>query len=67
MVASEVIKKKVEETYQGEVLAVIPFSPEMMELASNGIFAAHFPNHPITESYRQVVGKLKIPGIGPVD
>lgn len=49
------VKKRVEDTYDCEVAAVLPHSDEMMALASAGVFVTHFPNHPITERYRQVV------------
>jgi septum site-determining protein MinD len=52
------VKARVEEAYQCEVAAVLPHSDEMMELASTGIFALRYPNHPITTSLRQVAVRL---------
>ncbi len=63
----EAIKTKVKETYQSEVLAAIPFSLEMMDLGSRGIFAAHFPHHAITETYQYVDDMLKSPDLKPGD
>src|SRR4030067_3573496 len=48
------VKARVEQTYHCDVIAVLPHSDEMMTLASSGIFALHYPDHPVTAAYRQV-------------
>jgi septum site-determining protein MinD len=55
---TEDVKKRVEQTYGCEVAAVMPHSDEMMALASSGIFARKYPNHPITTLYQQVANIL---------
>ena len=52
------VRTQVEETFNCEVVAVLPHSDEMMELASRGVFVQSFPEHPITEKYQQVVNRL---------
>jgi len=52
------LKEQVERLYACEVAALLPHSDEMMALASSGIFALHYPNHPVTLSLKQVVAKL---------
>jgi MinD-like ATPase involved in chromosome partitioning or flagellar assembly len=52
------VQKRVEETYQSEVAAVLPHSDEMMALASAGIFALRYPDHKVTQSLKQVAAKL---------
>jgi len=52
------VKARVERTYDCEVAAVLPHSDEMMALASAGIFALRYPNHPIAALYKQVAAKL---------
>ncbi|HYY87414.1 MAG TPA: MinD/ParA family protein [Chloroflexota bacterium] len=52
------VKTRVEQTYQCEVAAVLPHSDEMMALASRGVFAAHHPDHPMTDGLRQVTARL---------
>ncbi|MBC7810378.1 MAG: MinD/ParA family protein [Burkholderiales bacterium] len=52
------VKSEVETTYGIEVAAVLPHSEEMMNLASRGIFAQHYPDHPMTEHYRRIARKL---------
>ncbi|MCW5848784.1 MAG: MinD/ParA family protein [Anaerolineae bacterium] len=54
----EAVRKLVEETYQCEVAAVLPHSDDMMALASSGIFALHFPNHPVTLGLKELADKL---------
>jgi septum site-determining protein MinD len=52
------VKERVETTYECEVAAVLPHSDELMILSSRGIFALHYPDHPITALYRQVAASL---------
>lgn len=49
------VKSRVETTYRAPVAAVLPHSDEMMALASEGVFVAKYPNHPITAKMRQVM------------
>jgi septum site-determining protein MinD len=52
------VKERVEKTYECEVVAVLPHSDELMILASQGIFALRYPDHPVTALYRQVAACL---------
>ena len=52
------VKQRVEQTYNCEVAAVLPHSDEMMTLASAGIFALRYPDHPLTALYKEVAAKL---------
>jgi MinD-like ATPase involved in chromosome partitioning or flagellar assembly len=52
------VKERVEKTYECEVAAVLPHSEELMILASQGIFALRYPDHPVTALYRQVAACL---------
>lgn len=52
------VKSRVEQTYDCEVAAVMPHSDEMMTLASSGIFVLKHPDNPLTQSLKQVVGRL---------
>jgi MinD-like ATPase involved in chromosome partitioning or flagellar assembly len=54
----EEVKARVENAYQCEVVAVLPHSERMMELASAGIFSLLYPEHPLTGSLRRVAGQL---------
>jgi MinD-like ATPase involved in chromosome partitioning or flagellar assembly len=55
----EDVRTRVEQTYDATVAAVLPHSDEMMTLASSGIFAIRFPDHPITKGLRKLVDQLK--------
>ena len=55
---SDEVRLRVEQTYNCEVAAVLPHSDEMMALASSGIFALRYPDHPVTAAYRQIAAKL---------
>jgi MinD-like ATPase involved in chromosome partitioning or flagellar assembly len=53
------VKERVEQTYNATVAAVLPHSDELMSLASSGIFALRFPDHPVSVELRRVVGRLR--------
>jgi MinD-like ATPase involved in chromosome partitioning or flagellar assembly len=50
----EEVKAQVEQAYNCQVAAVIPHSEDVLNFASGGIFAVRFPEHPITQTYRQL-------------
>lgn len=52
------VRAQVEQTYGCEVGAVLFHSDEMMTLASGGIFCLHYPDHPLTDEFRQAATKL---------
>lgn len=56
--AADEVKARVEQTYRCEVAAVLPHADEMMTLASNGIFALRYPDHPLTALYQQIADQL---------
>jgi septum site-determining protein MinD len=52
------VEARVEKTYDCEVAAVLPHSDELMVLSSESIFALRYPDHPVTELYRQVASRI---------
>lgn len=52
------VRKRVQDTYAAPVAAVLPHADEMMALASNGLFAMRYPDHPITTSLEQIARTL---------
>jgi MinD-like ATPase involved in chromosome partitioning or flagellar assembly len=52
------VKARVEQAYNCDVAAVLSHSDEMMALASAGIFALRYPDHPITAALKQVATRL---------
>jgi MinD-like ATPase involved in chromosome partitioning or flagellar assembly len=52
------VRTRVEQTYQAPVLAVLPHSDEWMALASSGIFALRYPDHPVSKSLRAIAVQL---------
>jgi septum site-determining protein MinD len=52
------VKERVERAYGCDVAAVLPHSDEMMNLASSGIFAVRYPDHPLTAQYRDIAGRV---------
>jgi MinD-like ATPase involved in chromosome partitioning or flagellar assembly len=54
------LKRDMEATYSCNVAAVLPHSDEMMILAGKGIFALHYPDHPLTQKVRHVADVLMV-------
>ncbi|MFP4321993.1 MAG: MinD/ParA family protein [Anaerolineales bacterium] len=52
------LQQQVEEIYRAPVAAVLPHSDEMMALASRGVFALRYPDHPITTSLNNTIDTL---------
>jgi MinD-like ATPase involved in chromosome partitioning or flagellar assembly len=46
------VKTRVEQTYGCDVAAVLPHSDELMVLASAGVFALRYPDHPVTTTLK---------------
>ena len=52
------VRERVEQTFDCEVAAVMPNSDEMMALASTGLFVLKYPDHPISQTYRELAERL---------
>ena len=55
----EDVRRRVEQTYNAKVGAVLQHSDEMMTLASSGIFSIRFPDSPMTKGLRALADQLK--------
>ena len=53
------MRRRVEDSYQCKVAAILPHSDEMMILASSGIFALRYPDHAVAQGLRQIVSQLE--------
>ena len=54
----DTLAEQVQQAYGCKVIAVLPHSDEMMELASRGLFALEQPSHPISEKYREIASQI---------
>jgi septum site-determining protein MinD len=52
------VAARVAQAYGCEVAAVLPHSDELMRLASEGIFVARYPDHPLARLYEQIASSL---------
>ena len=52
------VRTRVEQTYDCKVGAVLLHTEEMMNLASSGIFVLHYPDHPMSEQFRDIARQL---------
>lgn len=51
---------KVAQTYNCQVVAVVPHSEEMLALGSHAIFVLQYPDCPQTELYKQIANRLVV-------
>ncbi|MBT3338870.1 MAG: MinD/ParA family protein [Anaerolineae bacterium] len=49
---------RLSETYQSEVAAVFHHSDELMTLGSGGLFVQKYPDHSLTQDFRQLAARL---------
>jgi MinD-like ATPase involved in chromosome partitioning or flagellar assembly len=54
----EALKQKVEETYRETVAGVFPLSEDVVQLASEGVFCVKYPDHPISQEFRNVAQQI---------
>src|SRR3954453_16931185 len=52
------VLRRVQEAYGCEIGAILPHSDEMMTLASSGIFALRYPDHPVAKRLRALADRL---------
>lgn len=52
------LRQRVEETYEAEVVALLPMNYEIVRVASSGIFVNRFPDHPMTRALEQVAERV---------
>jgi septum site-determining protein MinD len=54
----DTVKARVEGAYNCEVAAVVPHSDDLMALASGGVFALRYPDHPISATLKRLATTL---------
>lgn len=52
------IRQTVETNYNVPVVGILPDSPDMLRLASQGIFAIKYNNHPISQIFQTIANQL---------
>ncbi len=55
---SDEVKARVESIYACPVAGILPHSDEMMALASGGLFALRYPNHPLTQRIQEIAAQI---------
>lgn len=56
----EIVKQRVVENFQSDIVEALPHSFEMMELSSTDLFVMHYPDHPITTTLQRIVQRLPV-------
>ncbi|GAB4383281.1 MAG: hypothetical protein Kow00121_44900 [Elainellaceae cyanobacterium] len=59
----ETYRQQLEAAYDVSVAEILPFSEEMMHLASSEIFSMRYPDHPLTKAIAAVSQHLIKPGV----
>ena len=52
------VRNQLKETYNSKIAAILPHSPQMVALASRDIFAHYYPEHSMTDAYRNIVAQI---------
>ncbi len=52
------VESEVARTYDCKVAAILPHSNKLMALGGTGIFALHYPDHPVTAQLKQLAASL---------
>lgn len=55
---AEEVQEQLERTYGEAVAGILPFSEEMLELASSGIFCLHYPEHLLTQKFKAIAQQI---------
>uniref|UniRef100_B8HQG6 Cobyrinic acid ac-diamide synthase n=1 Tax=Cyanothece sp. (strain PCC 7425 / ATCC 29141) TaxID=395961 RepID=B8HQG6_CYAP4 len=56
----EEMRRELTTTYNTPVAGILPLSAEMIRLASKGIFCLQYPDHPLSQMYRQVAQQILV-------
>ena len=54
----EMLKGQIETTYRAPVAGMLPLNSEMASLASSGLFAIRFPDHPLTQEFKTIAQRV---------
>lgn len=54
----EALKQKVEAAFAESVAGIFPLSKDLLLLASKGVFCLRYPEHPVSQGFRQVAQQL---------
>ncbi|MEL6259971.1 MAG: MinD/ParA family protein [Cyanobacteria bacterium J06626_6] len=54
----DALKQKVEETFHETVAGAFPLSEEVVQLASEGVFCVKYPEHPVSQEFRNVAKQI---------
>ena len=54
----QAVKSQVEQTYDCQVCAVLPYAEEMTTFDGNGMFVLRYPDHPVTAALREATMSL---------
>lgn len=54
----DVLRQKVEETYDLPVAGIFPLSEDIVQLASEGVFCVKYPEHLVSQEFRKVADQI---------
>lgn len=55
---SQAVRQAVEESFELPVTAIVPYCDELSALCSSAIFVSRYPNHAVTEIFRDIADSL---------
>jgi septum site-determining protein MinD len=57
---TDILSQKVENAYQRTVAGLLPLATEMMRLGSQGIFCLQYPEHVVSQQFKQIAQQIEI-------
>jgi septum site-determining protein MinD len=54
----DALRKKAEDAYERPVAGLLPLTIEMMRLGSQGIFCLQYPDHPVSQEFKNIVAQV---------
>jgi MinD-like ATPase involved in chromosome partitioning or flagellar assembly len=62
----EILRAQVEGAYRAPVVAILPLSSEMAQLASSGLFVLRHPDHPLSRELHRIAARLMGQALDPL-
>lgn len=59
--SSQSVYDELQTAFDAEVAGILPFSEEIVGLASNGVFVLHYPDHRLTQAVQTIATHIQIP------
>jgi MinD-like ATPase involved in chromosome partitioning or flagellar assembly len=56
----DAVRQEVAQTYDAPVAGVLPLSEDMVRLGSRDVFCLRYPNHPLSQRFREIAAQIMV-------